>query len=87
MHREKSIACHDHMIAASSSSCDDDNVSLGVDQEEAFALTHDAASSSAIPQRKRQYSFTAGSIHLQVRDTLKGRTFNVSLFCFEVVCV
>jgi len=39
MHKEKSTACHEHMIAASSSSSDDDNVSLGADQEEAPAST------------------------------------------------
>jgi hypothetical protein len=39
------------MITTSSSSSDDDNnVSLGTDQEEAPASTHDAASSSAVPQ-------------------------------------
>jgi len=44
------------MITASSSSSDNDNnVSLGVDQEEtleARALTHDAASLSAVRQRR-----------------------------------
>jgi hypothetical protein len=39
------------MITASSSRSDDDNnVSLGADQEEAPASTYDAASSSAVPQ-------------------------------------
>jgi hypothetical protein len=41
------------MIGASSYSNDDDNnVSLGADKEEAFVLTHDAAFSSVVPQRR-----------------------------------
>ena len=39
------------MVAASSSSSDDD-LFLGADQEKAPALTRDAASSNAISQRK-----------------------------------
>ena len=36
---ERSIACREHMIAASSSSSDDDiSVSLGVNQEKAMSL-------------------------------------------------
>jgi hypothetical protein len=39
------------MIAASTSSSDDD-VSLGADQEEVLASTHDAASFSVVSQRR-----------------------------------
>jgi len=46
----KSTTCRQHMVAASSSSSDDD-LSLGADQEEAPAPTHDVV-------------FTSGSIHL-----------------------
>jgi len=52
MYGEKSIAYCEHMIADSSSSNDDDNMSLGADQEEVPASTHDDASSSVIPQRR-----------------------------------
>jgi len=45
MRRTKSTACHEHMVAASSSSNEDD-LSLCVDQEEAPAPTCDAASST-----------------------------------------
>jgi len=48
MRRTKSTACHEHMVATNSFSSDDD-VLLGVDQEEAPATTHEAASSSAVP--------------------------------------
>jgi len=46
MRRMKST-CREYMVAASSSS-NENNLSLGADQEEALALTHDAASSSAV---------------------------------------
>ena len=49
MHRTKSTSRHELMVRASSSRSDDD-VSLGADQEEAPATTHDANSSSAVPQ-------------------------------------
>jgi hypothetical protein len=39
MHKEKLTACHEHMITASSSSSDDDNMSLGANQEEALVST------------------------------------------------
>ena len=52
MHREKSTACFEHMIAASSSNINDDNVALSVNQEEAPASTHNTASSSVVPQRR-----------------------------------
>jgi len=53
MHREKSIAHREHMITTnSSSSNDDNNVSLRADQKEAPASTYNAASSSAVPQRR-----------------------------------
>jgi hypothetical protein len=40
------------IVASCSSSNDDNNVSLDADQEEALASTHDAASSSVVPQRR-----------------------------------
>jgi hypothetical protein len=44
MHRGKSIARCEHKISASSSSSDNDiHESLGANQEEAHASTHDAA--------------------------------------------
>jgi hypothetical protein len=49
MRRMKSITRHQHMVAVSSSSSDDD-LSLGTGQEEALAPTHDVV-------------FTSGSIH------------------------
>jgi hypothetical protein len=53
MHRGKSIAYREHMIATSSSSSNDDNnVSLRADQKEAPASTYNAASSSAVSQRR-----------------------------------
>jgi hypothetical protein len=73
MRRTKSTACHEHMITTNSSNSDDD-MSLGADQEEAPALTHDTVSS------RRWCPFTARSILLQVQDTLEGQPFNVSLF-------
>jgi hypothetical protein len=51
MRRMKSTACRSHMVATSSSSSEDD-MSLGVDQEEAPAPTRDATSSSAVSQRR-----------------------------------
>jgi hypothetical protein len=52
MNKGNSTACREHMIATSFSSNDDGNVSLGADQEEAPALTQDAASSRTVPQRR-----------------------------------
>jgi hypothetical protein len=51
MRRMKSTARCSHMIATSSSSSEDD-MSLGTNQEEALALTCNAASSSAISQHR-----------------------------------
>jgi hypothetical protein len=51
MRKMKSTACRSHMVATSSSSSEDD-MSLGVDQEEAPAPTRDATSSSAVSQRR-----------------------------------
>jgi hypothetical protein len=51
MRRMKSTACRSHMVATSSCSSEDD-MSLGVDQEEAPAPTRDATSSSAVSQRR-----------------------------------
>jgi hypothetical protein len=47
MHIMKSTARREHMVAASSSSSED-NLSLGADQEVAPTPTHDAASSSVV---------------------------------------
>jgi hypothetical protein len=65
MRRTKSTARRSRMVAACSSSSEDD-ISLGACQEEAPAPSTDAA-------------FTAKSIHMQVRDTVEGRPFNVNL--------
>jgi len=51
MHRMKSTARLQQTVAASSFSSDDD-LSLGADHEEASAPTCDAASSSAVSQRR-----------------------------------
>ena len=64
MRRTKSIACHSHMVATSSSSNEDD-ISLGAYQEEAPASSPDAASSNAISQH-RGGDFAVESIHPQV---------------------
>jgi hypothetical protein len=50
MRRTKSTTCRSYRVVASSSSSEDD-MSLGADQEDAFAPSTDAASSSAISQR------------------------------------
>jgi len=52
MNRGNSTARREHMIAASFSSNDDGNVSLGANQKEASVLTQDAASSRTVPQRR-----------------------------------
>jgi len=49
MRRTKSTARRSHMVAASSSSSEDD-ISLGANQEKAHVPSTDAASSSAISQ-------------------------------------
>ena len=51
MRRTKSTVRRSYMVTASSSSSEDD-MSLGVDQEEAPTPTRDAASSSAVSQHK-----------------------------------
>jgi hypothetical protein len=51
MHRMKSTARRQQTVAASSSSSEED-VSLGADHGEAYAPTCDAASSSAVSQRR-----------------------------------
>ena len=51
MHRTKSTSRHELMVRASSFRSDDD-VSLDAEQEETPATTHDATSSSAVPQRR-----------------------------------
>jgi len=50
MRRTKSTARRLHMVAASSSSSEDD-ISLGANQEKAYVPSTDATSSSAISQR------------------------------------
>jgi hypothetical protein len=52
MHKGKLIARPKYITGSSSSSDDENNVSLAIDQEEtheARASTHDAASSSVVP--------------------------------------
>ena len=51
MRRMKSTACRQQTVAASSFSSEED-VSLGADYGEEFAPTCDAASSSAVSQRR-----------------------------------
>jgi hypothetical protein len=51
MRRMKSTARCSHRVATNSSSNEDD-MSLGADQEEAPAMTRDATSSSAVSQRR-----------------------------------
>ena len=51
MRRMKSIVCRQQTVAASSSSSKEDN-SLGADHGEASTPTCDAASSSAVSQRR-----------------------------------
>jgi hypothetical protein len=51
MHRMKSTSCRQQTVAASSSSSEE-NVSLGADHGEESTPTCEAASSSAVSQRK-----------------------------------
>ena len=51
MRRMKSTALRQQTVAASSSSSEDD-LSLGADHKEAYVPTCDAASSSAVSQRR-----------------------------------
>jgi len=51
MRRMKSTTHREHMVAACSSSSEDD-LSFGADQEEAPLPTHDVASSCAVSQRR-----------------------------------
>jgi len=84
MHRMKTRAGRSRTVAASSSSSDDD-ISLGASQEEAPTPptpSTDAASSSATSQRIGGGAFAAESIYPQVRGTVEGRPFNVSLLRF-----
>jgi hypothetical protein len=67
MHRTKTRAGRSSAVAASSSSSEDD-ISLGASQEE--APTPPAPSTDA------------ASIYPQVRGTVEGRPFNVSLLRF-----
>jgi len=70
MRRMKSTTRHEYMVAARSSSNEDD-LSLGADQEETPAPTRDAASSSAVSQHR-------GGVPSQRNQF----TRNVSLFWF-----
>jgi ABC-type iron transport system FetAB permease component len=51
MHGMKSTARHEHMVAASSSSSEDD-LFLGANQKEALVPTRDAAFSNAVSQHR-----------------------------------
>ena len=85
MRRTKTRAGRSRMVAASSSSSEDD-ISLGASQEEAPtppAPSNDAASSSATSQRRGGRAFTTESIYPQVRGTVEGGPFNVSLLRFS----
>jgi hypothetical protein len=90
MCRTKTRAGRSGAVAASSSSSEDD-ISLGASQEEAptpLAPSTDDASSSGTSQRRggvptqRLRAFAAESIYPQVRGTVEGRPFNVSLLRF-----
>ena len=70
MRRIKTRAGRSRTVAASSSSSDDD-ISLGASQEEA-----------PTPPAQRRGAFEAESIYPQVRGTVEGRPFNVSLLRF-----
>jgi hypothetical protein len=74
--RTKSTSRRLHRIAASSSSSEDD-MSLGSHQEEAFAPSTNAASSSAEAR-----CLHSGINSPAIRGTVEGRPFNVSLFRF-----
>jgi len=82
MRRTKTTARRSCMVAISSSS--EDDVSLGASQEEApmppTPSTDGLFQHGFTTQRWR--AFTAESIHPQVRGTVEGRPFNVSLLRF-----
>ena len=59
MRRTKSTARHEHMVAVTSYSSEDD-MSLSADQEKAPAATHDTTSSSAVPQCRGSVSSQRG---------------------------
>ena len=75
MSKAKSIACRKDMIVVGSSSSDaNDHESLGAGQEQTFeahASTHDAASSTAMPQHRGGDPFTGGSFHPQIQDAME----------------
>jgi len=83
MRRTKTRVGRSRMVAASSSSSEDD-VSLGASQEE--APMPPTPSTDGLFQRgftaQRWRAFAAESIHPQVRGTVEGRPFNVSLLRF-----
>jgi len=82
MRRTKTTARRSCMVAISSSS--EDDVSLGASQEE--APMPPTPSTDGLFQRgftaQRWRAFAAESIHPQVRGTVEGRPFNVSLLMF-----
>jgi hypothetical protein len=73
--------CKDMIIASSSNSDADNHDSLGAYQEQAWASTNNASSSSTMPQH-RGGPFTARFIYPQIQDLVEGQPFNVSLFFF-----
>jgi hypothetical protein len=83
MRRTKTTARRSCMVTVSSSSSEDD-VSLGASQEE--APMPPTPSTDGLFQREftaqRWRAFAAESIHPQVRGTVEGRPFNVSLLRF-----
>jgi hypothetical protein len=82
MRRTKTTARRSCMVAISSSS--EDDVSLGASQEK--APMPPTPSTDGLFQRgftaQRWRAFAAESIHPQVRGTVEGRPFNVSLLRF-----
>jgi hypothetical protein len=71
MRRMKTRAGRSRSVASSSSS-----------SSTPLALSTDAASFSATSQRRGGGAFAAESIYPQVRGTVKGQPFNVSLLRF-----
>ena len=81
MHRMKTKASRPD---ASGSSSSEEDISFGDSQEEEptpLVPSTDAASSNAVSHRKSG-AFAVESIFPQVRGTMEGRSFNVSLLRF-----
>jgi hypothetical protein len=81
MRRTKTRAGRSRMVPASSSSSEDD-ISLGASQEEAHLHHLRRQPMLSLPVLQRQCAFAAESIYPQVRGTVEGRPFNVSLLRF-----